>query len=234
MGKGLRVWTQEEPEVAGKRIWNLLGSQAPLLPIFSIPEPYTATPFVAWELRVLISRRPGECWGSEQSPGSLRLLHEKTSWEGQKHWDRCMGGERNRPGVPTSVPGLGTLCPSQELKLLSPSHLVWVSLPHLLPPLKVLIPVTSTEAPVMYPLSSDAKNATTSATSTEMRGRVPLIPGFLSSLPSVPRLCATLRDTTTLGISSLGTASPLGAHPLGSPCVPSGSFRSPVRKHSCG
>lgn len=50
VGKGLRAWTQEEPEVAGKRIWNLLGSQAPLPPIFSIPEPYTATPFVAWEL----------------------------------------------------------------------------------------------------------------------------------------------------------------------------------------
>lgn len=59
VAKGLRTWTQEEPEVAGKRIWNLLGSQAPLPPIFSIPEPYTATPFVAWELRVLISRRPG-------------------------------------------------------------------------------------------------------------------------------------------------------------------------------
>lgn len=63
VGKGLRAWTQEEPEVAGKRIWNLLGSQAPLLPIFSIPEPYTATPFVAWELRVLISRRPGRVMG---------------------------------------------------------------------------------------------------------------------------------------------------------------------------
>lgn len=63
VGKGLRTWTQEEPEVAGKRIWNLLGSQAPLPPIFSIPEPYTATPFVAWELRVLISRRPGRMVG---------------------------------------------------------------------------------------------------------------------------------------------------------------------------
>lgn len=79
VGKGLRTWTQEEPEVAGKRFWNLLGSQAPLPPILSIPEPYTATPFVAWELRVLISRRPAEQWGSEQSPGSLRQLHEKTS-----------------------------------------------------------------------------------------------------------------------------------------------------------
>lgn len=42
VGKGLRAWTQEL-EVVGKRIWNLLGSQAPLPPIFSIPEPYTAT-----------------------------------------------------------------------------------------------------------------------------------------------------------------------------------------------
>lgn len=62
MGKGLRAWTQEL-EVAGKRIWTLLGSQAPQPPIFSIPEPNTATPFVAWELRVLISRRPGRVVG---------------------------------------------------------------------------------------------------------------------------------------------------------------------------
>lgn len=112
VGKGLRTWTQEEPEVAGKRFWNLLGSQAPLPPILSIPEPYTATPFVAWELRVLISRRPAEQWGSEQSPGSLRQLHEKTSWEGQKHLDRCVGGDKWAAGeAPTSVPGLWELLP---------------------------------------------------------------------------------------------------------------------------
>lgn len=63
MGKGLRAWTQEEPEVAGKRIWNLLGSQAPLPSIFSMPEPHTAISFVAWELSVLISRRPGSGGG---------------------------------------------------------------------------------------------------------------------------------------------------------------------------
>lgn len=68
VGKGLRAWTQEL-EVAGKRIWNLLGSQAPLPPIFSIPEPYTATPFVAWEFRVHISRRPGRVMRSEQIQG---------------------------------------------------------------------------------------------------------------------------------------------------------------------
>lgn len=79
MGKGLRAWTQEEPEVAGKRIWNLLGSQAPLPSIFSMPEPHTAISFVAWELSVLISRRARQWWGSEQSPASIRQLHEKTS-----------------------------------------------------------------------------------------------------------------------------------------------------------
>lgn len=67
VGKGLRAWTQEEPEVAGKRIWNLLRSQAPLPPIFSIPEPYTATSFVAWELRVLVSRRPRSGGGRAES-----------------------------------------------------------------------------------------------------------------------------------------------------------------------
>lgn len=46
-----------------------------------------------------------EWWGSEQSPGSVRQLHEKTSWEGQKHLDRCIGGDKwAGGGAPTSVP----------------------------------------------------------------------------------------------------------------------------------
>lgn len=51
------------------------------------------------------------------------------------------------------------------------SQMSWVPLLSPLPPQDGLIPVTSTEAPVMYPLSSDAKNATTSATSMGIVGR---------------------------------------------------------------
>lgn len=77
MGKGLKAWTQEEPEVAGKRIWNLLGSQAPLPSIFSMPEPHTATPFVAWELSVLVSRRPGSGGGASSSVQLPRGSYKK-------------------------------------------------------------------------------------------------------------------------------------------------------------
>lgn len=44
--------------------------------------------------------------GGEQSPGSLRQLHEKSSWEGQMHRWRQMGG-----GPPCSVPGPRELLP---------------------------------------------------------------------------------------------------------------------------
>lgn len=55
------------------------------------------------------------------------------------------------------------------------SQIIWIPFLCPLPPHDGLIPVTSTEAPVMYPLSSDAKNATTSATSmgTVRRGQNP-------------------------------------------------------------
>lgn len=42
--------------------------------------------------------------GGAQSPGSLRQLHEESSWEGQEHVDRCTGGDR-WVGAPT------LLCP---------------------------------------------------------------------------------------------------------------------------
>lgn len=58
------------------------------------------------------------------------------------------------------------------------SYMIWVPLLCPLPPHAGLIPVTSTEAPVIYPLSSDARNATTSATSMGIGGgedRIPFI-----------------------------------------------------------
>ena len=113
-----------------------------------------------------------EWWGSEQSPGSVRQLHEKTSWQGQKHLDRCIGGDKWAGGThcgpsPMGTSALPSVAPD-SLHLLS--LIIWVPLLYPLPPHDGLIPVTSTEAPVMYPLSSDAKNVTASATSMGMVG----------------------------------------------------------------
>lgn len=66
--------------------------------------------------------------------------------------------------APTSVPGLKKGPLPFRLQSPSLSHTAWVLFS--CPPHEGLIPLTSTEAPVMYPLSSDAKNATTSATSS--------------------------------------------------------------------
>lgn len=121
------------------------------------------------------------------------------------------------------------------------SHIVWVPVLCPLSPHAGIIPVTSTEAPVMYPLSSDARNATTSATSMGMVGRghnpsyshrhkVAIISPKHTPTTSLSEIPQTLRSL------HLGTlprpASLLSAHPQGPPYVPSGSFWSPVRKHS--
>lgn len=81
--------------------------------------------------------------------------------------------ETNGLGAPTLLcpwPSGTSVLPSvpPDSPLLSQTSRVHLSA---LPPQDGLVPVTSTEAPVMYPLSSDARNATTSATSTGAVGR---------------------------------------------------------------
>lgn len=74
-----------------------------------------------------------EWWGSEQSPGSLRQLHEKTSWEGQKHLDRCIGGDKWAGGRPLRSLAYGNFCSSLSgsrlPSLAFSSHLGSTSLP---------------------------------------------------------------------------------------------------------
>ena len=158
----------------------------------------------------------------------MRQLHEKTSWEGQKHLDRCIGGDKWAGGeAPTSVLGLWELLPSLSGSRL-PSFAFWVPLLCPLPPPDGLIPVTSTDAPVMYPLSSDAKNATTSATSMGMvgRGQNPTHSQTQSSLlsesplPQPPILVRPSQIPQTLGSLPSG--------PLCSQCSPSGSPICPI------
>lgn len=77
-----------------------------------------------------------------------------------------MGGDVGTHFCPWSKEGMSALQAAGAPHFLIT---IWVlfSCP---PPHEGLIPLTSTEAPVMYPLSSDAKNATTSATSVGMVG----------------------------------------------------------------
>lgn len=131
------------------------------------------------------------------------------------------------------------------------SQIIWIPFLCPLPPHDGLIPVTSTEAPVMYPLSSDAKNATTSATSmgTVRRGQNPthshrpkgaIIFHQKQPLPAKhthqPPILVRPFQIPDFGICSSKTLprahSPLSAHPQGLPNVPLGSFQSPARKHS--
>lgn len=124
--------------------------------------------------------------------------------------------------APTVVPRLWELLlfplAPDSLHLLS--LIIWVPLLCPLPPHDGLIPVTSTEAPVMYPLSSDAKNVTASATSMRMvvvgRGwnpthshRSKVITSHQNPSPPTHTLPTTnpsevLSDTTNFGISSFG------------------------------
>lgn len=185
----------------------------------------------------------------------MRQLHEKTSWEGQKHLDRCIGGNKWARGVCVCVvfPSssvLTSVAPESPHLL---SQIIWIPFLCPLPPHDGLIPVTSTEAPVMYPLSSDAKNATTSATSmgTVRRGQNPthfhrpkgaII--FHQKYPFPPKhthqppILVRPSQIPDFGICSPRafprTHSPVSAHPEGPPNVPLGSFQSPVRKHSSG
>lgn len=104
----------------------------------------------------------------------------------------------------------------------------------------------------MYPLSSDAKNATTSATSMGMvgegqshflRSRL-AIPSTLSTptkknpeSTQVINPCATFSRLTNLFKALFKppqTLLPIHAHPRGPPCVPTESLQLPVRKHSRG
>lgn len=78
-----------------------------------------------------------EWWGSEQNPGSVRQLHEKTSWEGQKHLDRCIGGDKWAGGrcvcahfgpLPVGTSALPSVAPD-PLVFSSGFHLSALSLP---------------------------------------------------------------------------------------------------------
>lgn len=127
--------------------------------------------------------------------------------------------------------------------------ITWVPLLCPLPPHDGLIPVTSTEAPVMYPLSSDAKNATTSATSIGMAGRrqnpthshgPKVITSHQNPSPPThtlqpPILVKSSQIRQTLGSLHSGplprASSSFSAHPQDPPYVPLGSFQSPVRKY---
>lgn len=136
--------------------------------------------------------------------------------------------EKNGLGHPLLSLAYGNFCPSLSgTRLASLSLTIWVPLLCSLPPQDGLIPVTSTEAPVMYPLASDAKNATTSATSMGIveRGHNPTHsyrPKWPSPPPSnTPSSQAhtettnpgeNLSDTTDFGISSLSTV-PHGLRP---------------------
>ena len=155
--------------------------------------------------------------------------------------DRCMGGDTNGlggthfcpwPWEPLPFP----VAPDSPYWL---SHIVWVLLLCPLPPHAGLIPVTSTEVPVMYPLSSDAKNATTSATSMRMVGRgqnsahshrpkTAIISHQRHPSPQTsPQTPTTspLENPKTLGISSFRPPSQ-GPHYI--QCSPSGSPKCPI------
>lgn len=152
--------------------------------------------------------------------------------------DRCIGGDKLAGGYPpSSIPGLWELLPFPQW-LQTPSvflyHLGSTSLPS---PHDGLIPVTSTEAPVMYPLSSDAKNATTSATSMGIMRREQnaihshkpkgIIISEKHPLPPEHTSTTNPGETQipqTLGSVHLGPTSPHSAHPQGPQNVPSGSL----------
>lgn len=158
------------------------------------------------------------------------------------------GGGAHFGPSPMGTSALPAVAPD-SLHLHSP--IIWVPLLCPLPPHDGLIPVTSTEAPVMYPLSSDAKNATTSATSMGMMGRRQnsthshgpkvitshqnpsspthtLHPPILVKSSQIPQTWGSLHSGPLLPRAS----SSLSAHPQDPPYVPSGSFQSPVRKYS--
>lgn len=157
-----------------------------------------------------------------------------------------LGGAHFGP-MPMGTSAVPSVAPD-SLYLLS--LIIWVPLLFPLPPHDGFIPVTSTEAPVMYPLSSDAKNATTSATSTGMVGRRQnpthshgpkvitshrnpsppkhkLQPPILVISSQIPQILGSLHSGPFPRASSS-----FSAHPQDPPYVPPGLFQSPVRKYS--
>lgn len=155
-----------------------------------------------------------------------------------------MGGDVGTHFCPWSKEGISVLQTAGSPSL-SHTTLILFSCP---PPHEGLIPLTSTEAPVMYPLSSDAKNATTSATSVGMVGEGQSY--FLRYRLTIPTYFTPPQKKPLNLHQSLIPVRPfqnyyrfkalfktpqillaIHAHPQGPPCVPTESLQSPVKKH---